>query len=185
MRFQRAADRGPRLRNRPPSDRRKNLATKHGEMPGTCADETHTGCCSLGVLRARAHPFRATRHETDACGRPGHLGCRNLCASASLDAHRGNAHKLRHPRRPGPEYRPDAFKLHFTKSCQNLSGGAFIQGLGRAHKLRILFCVFREPRTADRAPENGPRQSGAKTSQLSTARCRVRVPIKRTQAAAF
>ena len=58
LRFLRAADRGARPRKRPPSDRRKNFATKHGRVPGTCADKTHTSCSVLGGLRARARPFR-------------------------------------------------------------------------------------------------------------------------------
>ena len=58
-------------------------------------------------------------------------------------------------------------------------------GLCDAHKLSGLFCVFREPRTADRACENGPRQIDEKTSQLYTAGCRVHVPIKRTQVDEF
>ena len=58
-------------------------------------------------------------------------------------------------------------------------------GLCDAHKLSGLFCVFREPWTADRACENGPRQIDAKTSQLSTAGCRVHVPIQRTQVGEF
>ena len=49
---------GARLQKRPPSDRRKNLATIHGRVPGTCTDKTHTSCRVLGGLRARARPFR-------------------------------------------------------------------------------------------------------------------------------
>jgi len=58
LRFSRVADRGPRLQNRPPSDRCKNLATYHGRVPGTCTDKTHTSCSVLGGLRVRARPFR-------------------------------------------------------------------------------------------------------------------------------
>ena len=58
LRFPRVADRGPCLRNRPPPDRRKNLATMHGRVPGTCTDKTHTSCRVLDGLRERARPFR-------------------------------------------------------------------------------------------------------------------------------
>jgi len=58
LRFLRAADRGPRLRKRPPSDRCKNLATIHGRVPGTCTDATHTSRRVLRGLRERARPFR-------------------------------------------------------------------------------------------------------------------------------
>ena len=58
MRFARAADHGPRLRKRPPSDRRKNFATIHGRVPGTCTDKTHTSYPVLGGLRERARLFR-------------------------------------------------------------------------------------------------------------------------------
>jgi len=57
LRCLRAADRGPRLRNRPPSNRCKNFATMDGRVPGTCADTTHTSCRVLGTLCARARPF--------------------------------------------------------------------------------------------------------------------------------
>jgi len=58
LRFPRAADRRPRPQKRPPPDRRKNLATIYGKVPGTYTDKTHTSWRVLGGLRERARPFR-------------------------------------------------------------------------------------------------------------------------------
>ena len=101
MRFLRAADRRPRLRKRPPSDRCKNLATIHGRVPGTCADKTHTSCRVLGDLGARTRPFPGISRRFGAGSVRsaqrniyrvrGHV--RNLGGPAG--------HNLTSPRRPG------------------------------------------------------------------------------------
>jgi len=90
LRFSRVADRGPRLQNRPPSDRCKNLATYHGRVPGTCTDKTHTSCSVLGGLRARARPFR--RFSCRFC--PGSV------RSAQRNIYRPHGH-VRYLGRPG------------------------------------------------------------------------------------
>ena len=92
MRFPGVANRSARVQNRPPLDRRKNLATYHGEVPGTCADRTHTSCWVLGGLRARARPFRAVSRRFGAAS----------VRSAQSNIYRGRGH-VRYIEGPGAD----------------------------------------------------------------------------------